>query len=140
MKTSGGYMIKAVVFLDDTLNHYLSISNALEKVQTPLTRFIYIDAQYGYTNTQECIQSILEDETYKKLEVIVITNSLIVFNDSRLKEAVCDGILLKNYFILDHRNYELRRVEDLTKKELHTEHNLEKLYINNGFEKLYDAM
>ena len=132
-------MIKAVVFLDGDLNHYLAISNALEKLQTDSTRLIYIDAKYGYRDTQESIRDVLEDKTYEKLEVIIITNSLIVFNNSSLKDSVCNSNLIKNYYILDYRNFHLRDICELTDKELHKSHNLQQLYINNGFEKLYDA-
>lgn len=61
------------------------ISKALEEFQNSLTRLLYIDAKYGYTDTQEYIEEILEVDEYKKFEVIII-NSLIVFNDNELKE------------------------------------------------------
>ena len=128
-------MIKAVVFMDGELWHYLGISDSLKELQNPLTRLLYVDAKYGYTDNQEYIQYIIESEDYKRFEVIIITNSLTVFNNSRLKEIVSDDKLLKNYYIID-KDYILKDVNNLTSKELHTSHNLEKLYINNGFEKL----
>lgn len=46
-------MIKSVVFIDGELRHCLDISKALEEFQNSLTRLLYIDVKYGYTDTQE---------------------------------------------------------------------------------------
>lgn len=126
-------MIKAVVFVDGALNHYLPISQALEDLQSSATHLLPIDAKYGYSDTQEGIEEALA----MSYEVIIITNSLLVFDDYRLKDAVCgeENILMKNYFIFD-KNQQLRDINDLTDRELHKAHSLEKLYINKGFEKL----
>ena len=127
-------MIKAVVFVDGELRHCLDISRALEELQNPFTRLLYVDAKYGYTDTQEYIEEILEDEEYKKFENIIITNSLIVFNDYRLKKELCKDDLIENYYIIDEDNC-LRDLKYLTNKKLYKYQNLEEMYIQNKFNK-----
>mgnify|MGYP004533797613 CR=1 FL=1 len=123
-------MIKAVVFVDDTLNQYYRIYKALEKIMSSKCMLEYIDAKYGYSSNQEDIDTVLRCD----YDAIVITNSLIVFNDSRLKVAVSENMVLKNYYIVDRENYELKSVDELTHKEVRVTHNLESMYINNAFE------
>lgn len=129
-------MIKAVVFVDGELRHCLNITNSLEKFQNPLTRFLYIDAKYGYTDTQEYIEEILEDDEYKKFEIIIITNSLIVFNDSELKEEVCSNSLLEGYYIID-KNNKLIDLRYISETPIPKYQNLEEMYIHNLFN-VYD--
>ena len=126
-------MIKALVFVDGELRHCLNISNALERLQNPLTRLLYIDAKYGYTDTQEYIQEILEDESYKKWDNIIITNSLIVLNDYRLKKEICKEDLIENYYIID-KEEKLKNLKDLTDKKLYKYQNLEEMYIKKSFD------
>lgn len=120
LKDLSGCMIKAVVFVDDTLNQYYHIYKALEKIMYSKCMLEYIDAKYGYSSNQEDIYTALRCD----YDAIVITNSLIVFNDSRLKVAVSENMVLKNYYIVDRENYELKSVDELTHKEVHVTHNL----------------
>lgn len=128
-------MIKAVIFVDGQIDIWCN--NAIRATITgdDADRVLLMDAAYGYSANKHYIDEVLK---YNK-EIVIITNSLIVYNDNRLKEATSasdtNSLLLNNYYLID-RNEVLRSLQDLTDKELHISHNLEKMYINNGFEKL----
>lgn len=128
-------MIKAVVYVDGPVEfgcHY----RQLDCLEFDSTICFYIDAGKGYS---ECM-SMLKDCILSSTKVVVVTNSLEVFNNSSLKESVTlqGGSSALNSFYLIDRKGRLRTLQDLTDKELHTYHNLQKLYVNNGFEKLED--
>ena len=127
-------MIKAVVFVDGVIK-YIPVQdsygvfdpvNVDGKVMPVST--LPIDAKYGYSDTQESIEEALK----LNYPIVIVTNSLNVFNDFRLKSAVSDCALLKNYYILD-KNYELVDITELTDKELWNYHNLENMYTCNCF-------
>lgn len=128
-------MIKAVIFVDGQIDIWCN--NAIRATITgdDADRVLLMDAAYGYSANKHYIDEVLK---YNK-EIVIITNSLIVYNDNRLKEATSasdtNSLLLNNYYLID-RNEVLRSLQDLTDKELHISHDLEKMYINNGFEKL----
>lgn len=128
-------MIKAVVFVDGPVEfgcHYRQLNH----LEFDSAVCFYIDAGKGYS---ECM-SLLKDCLFNSAEMVVVTNSLEVFNDSSLKESVTlqgNSSALNRFYLID-REGKLRNLQDLTDKELHTYHNLQKLYVNNGFEKLED--
>lgn len=128
-------MIKAVIFVDGQIDIWCN--NAIRAIITgdDADKVLFMDAAYGYSANKHYIDEVLK---YNK-EIVIITNSLIVYNDNRLKEATSasdtNSLLLNNYYLID-RNEVLRSLQDLTDKELHISHDLEKMYINNGFEKL----
>lgn len=82
------------------------------------------------------IEEILEADEYKKFEVIIITNSLIVFNDNELKEEICSNSLLEDYYIIDKNNQliDLRYISEIPIPKYQ---NLEEMYTHNLFN-IYD--
>lgn len=128
-------MIKAVIYIDGQIDIWCN--DAIRAIITgdDADKVIFVDAAYGYYANKHYVDEIVK---FNK-DVIVITNSLIVYNDSHLKKfastSETNSTLLNNYYLIDRKS-NLRSLQDLTDKELHISHNLEKLYINNGFEKL----
>ena len=125
-------MIKAVVYIDNKID-----DNCLKCLYGLATAFVFADAGKGYS---ACLSEI-NDFIISGEDVAIVTNSLEIYNDSRLKELVSTfkthSNLLNNYYLIDKKGI-LRSLQSLTDKELHTYHNLEKMYINKAFEKLED--
>lgn len=132
-------MIEAIVYYDGclkniTLTNSLAIwANKEKKVETFTA--IFIDASYGYKQNQNQLSSSLENsKEQENVFEVIVTNSLIVYNDLQLKETVSNSPILTNYYIFDQ--YGIHSLQDFTDRELRVAHNLEKMYINGAFEKL----
>lgn len=125
-------MIKAVVYVDNRIDNNYSYLKCLYGLATA---FVFADAGEGYS---ACLSKVNEF-IISGADVAIITNSLEIYNDGRLKELVSTSAtysrLLTNYYLVDKKGV-LRPLQSLTDCELHTYHNLEKMYINKAFEKL----
>lgn len=123
-------MVAAVIFVDGILSVDTAIEYKwLEKINCADCYIRTINAYYGYSDNEYLVDRLSDFIT----PIVVLTNSLLVYNNSKLKESV-DSIR-RDYYIVDKYN-NVRRLQDCTDKDLRICHNLEKSYINNGFEKL----
>ena len=127
-------MIKAIIYYDGKLD-----ANLCDYLRTdeyisycfPEYKLYYIDGEYGYTSSMEAVEWCASLPT----NYIIYTNSLHVFNSDIVKEQCsnADGGLT-DFYIFCHGGVE--NINSLTDRELRKVHNLEKLYINKGLEKL----
>ena len=127
-------MIKAIIYYDGALD-----ANLCDYLRTdeyisycfPEFELYYIDGEYGYTSNMEAVQWCASLPT----DYIIFTNSLFAFNADIVKEQCsnADGGLA-DFYIFCHGGVE--NINSLTDKRLTKTHNLEKVIINGGLEKL----
>lgn len=124
-------MIKAVVYVDDLICPQYEINVGIWQ-NSAHNKFYgqveIIDAKYGYTQNMEMVSYLCSC----RKDIIVLTNSLEVFNAGDIKVLINKKNLLKDYYIM--KNDRIINICDLTDKEIKCSHNLAKLYTNDGFE------
>ena len=129
-------MIKAIIYYDGSLNAdlcgYLQASECVSDL-FPGDRLTCISGEYGYTSNMGTIQLCASFPT----DYVIFTNSLFVFNADVVKEQCsnADGGLTDFYILHDGK---IDNINLLTDKWLSKTHNLEKIIINGGLEKLYE--
>ena len=127
-------MIKAIIYYDRSLNSdlfgYLQASECVPDL-FPEYELTYISGEYGYTNNMEAVQLCASFQT----NYVILTNSLSVFNADVVKEQCsnADGGVADFYILHDGK---IDNINALTDKWLSKTHNLEKIIINGGLEKL----
>lgn len=123
-------MIKAVIYIDNKID-----DKRLKCLYGLATVFVYANAGESYSTYMSKVSDFINSD----VDIAIITNSLEIYNDGRLKELVSASMtysnLLTNYYLIDKKGV-LRSLQSLTDCKLHTYHNLEKMYINKAFEKL----
>lgn len=127
-------MIKAIIYydgqLDANLCDYLRADEYISYF-FPECEFFYVDGEYGYTSNMEAVQWCASLPT----NYVVYTNSLHVFNADVVKEQCSDvNGDLADFYIFCHGG--VVNINELTDKRLTKTHNLEKIIINKGLEKL----
>lgn len=127
-------MIKAIIYYDGQLNDNLCDYLRTDEYISycfPEYELYYIDGEYGYTSVMEGVEWCASLPT----NYIVYTNSLHAFNSDIAKEQCSDANGdLANFYIFCRGSVE--NINSLTDKRLTKKHNLEKIIINNGLEKL----
>lgn len=127
-------MIKAIIYYDGALD-----ANLCDYLRTdeyisycfPEFELYYIDGEYGYTSNMEAVQRCASLPT----DYIIFTNSLFAFNADVVKEQCSNADCgLADFYIFCHGGVE--NINSLTDKRLTKTHNLEKVIINGGLEKL----
>lgn len=124
-------MIKAVVYVDDQICPQYAVNVGIWQ-NSARNKFYgqveIIDAKYGYTQNMAMVSLLCSC----RKGIIVLTNSLEVFNAGDIKVLTNKRNLLKDYYIM--KNDRIINICDLTNKEIKCANNLAKLYTNDGFE------
>lgn len=127
-------MIKAIIYYDGALDanlcDYLRANEYVSDLFPEYESF-YVSGEYGYTSNMEAVQWCASLPT----DYVIFTNSLFAFNADVVKEQCsnADGGLADFYIL---HNGSIDNINALTDKWLSKTHNLEKIVINGGLEKL----
>lgn len=132
-------MIKAVIYYDGCLKN-LNLTSSLaiwanKENKVEVFDAIFIDASYGYKQNENQLKtSLANSKEQENVFEVIVTNSLIAYDNGLLKDTVSASPILNNYYIFDQ--YGIHSLQDFADKELLVTYNLEKMYINGAFEKL----
>lgn len=119
-------MIKYLCFVDGEIGiNIRNICKDFAEKQDLTFNFIVIDANYGFTNCKEIIDTI---KSYP-YECMVLTNQIgILSHEYGWREDLSEH---ERIFLFIDGNF--INIQNLTDKELRKAHNIEKMYIANAF-------